>query len=190
MIRARSCRIRRSRSQSAVTVPPPSLNYAASPAFWTMLLLTRRCRGWSPTDRKRVGRAGGHLRRAGRRSPGGLGQSRHRRTRSRHQRQVSVVHRSGWCRPGRCAQRQAVCRTNIHVRVRVLPANAFIDHGPEGTGEPGALELWPDNAGSVRNEVAPVQRARCMDTTVLGAKGHRGHKCGPVPVATSPGPKP
>jgi hypothetical protein len=37
------------------------------------------------------------------------------------------------------------------------PLWAFVDHGPEGTGEPLAVLLRPGNAGSVRHEVARVE---------------------------------
>jgi len=37
------------------------------------------------------------------------------------------------------------------------PLWAFVDHGPEGTGEPLSVLLRPGNAGSVRHEVARVE---------------------------------
>jgi hypothetical protein len=47
------------------------------------------------------------------------------------------------------------------------PLVAFVDHGPDGSGEPVAGLLRPGNAGSVRHEVAQIEWSHRLEVRLM-----------------------
>ena len=47
------------------------------------------------------------------------------------------------------------------------PLCAFVDHGPDGSGEPLAVMLRPGNAGSVRHEVAQFEWSHRLEVRLM-----------------------